>query len=265
MKISVLKKAIWRIDRILLGERFRKIYDQYIISKARKANVVNFERGFEVRFNRKINCELSRLCDLYGSDKGELVEPNHPYPWKSHEYTKYYSQLFRHCRKSITKVFECGIGTNNPNLPSSMGASGKPGASLRVWRDYFPYATIYGADIDTEILFKEERIRTFYIDQLDSRTIESFWEEVAEIDFDLMVDAGLHTFEAGKNLFMHSKDKLAPNGIYIIEDVSDSNLLAYRKFFSNLKYDAEYVIFDKKVDGSGWYNLVVIRNPEPRF
>ena len=49
---------------------------------------------------------------------------------------------------------------------------GKPGASLRVWRDYFPNAIIYGADIDKDILFAEERIKTFYIDQLDPVAIK---------------------------------------------------------------------------------------------
>jgi hypothetical protein len=75
-------------------------------------------------------------------------------------------------RQHIKKFFECGLGTNNPNLLSSMGSMGKPGASLRVWRDYFLNAIIYGADIDKDILFAEEKIKTFYIDQLDSVAIK---------------------------------------------------------------------------------------------
>ena len=34
-----------------------------------------------------------------------------------------------------------------------MGIKGKPGASLRVWKDYFPNANIIGVDIDENILF----------------------------------------------------------------------------------------------------------------
>ena len=43
-----------------------------------------------------------------------------------------------------------------------MNINGKPGASLRAWRDYFENALIYGADIDKNILFKENRINTFF-------------------------------------------------------------------------------------------------------
>ena len=41
-----------------------------------------------------------------------------------------YSKLFDHCRDKIKLVFECGIGTNNPNLISSMNINGKPGAGV---------------------------------------------------------------------------------------------------------------------------------------
>jgi hypothetical protein len=74
-------------------------------------------------------------------------------------------------------IFECGLGTNNPNLASNMTDTGMPGASLRVWRDYFRNAKIYGGDIDKEILFEEDRIKTFYVDQLDTSSINSYVEE----------------------------------------------------------------------------------------
>jgi hypothetical protein len=87
--------------------------------------------------NKNSSCELSRLCDVYGSDKGELRSDGHPYNWPSHTYSEFYSRLLSLSRNSIKNVFECGLGTNNPNLPSSVGIDGKPGASLRVWRDFF--------------------------------------------------------------------------------------------------------------------------------
>ena len=40
-----------------------------------------------------------------------------------------------------------------------MGIKGKPGASVRAFRDYFDKAIIYGADIDSKILFFEKRIK----------------------------------------------------------------------------------------------------------
>jgi hypothetical protein len=167
-------------------------------------------------YEKKSKCEISRLCDVYGSDKGELSKVNQPYSWPAHTYADYYSRLFSNCRNSIRNVFECGLGTNNPNLVSSMGVFGKPGASLRVWRDYFPNAMIFGADIDKDILFEEDRIKTLHMDQLDPSSIKIFWDSIDVSDFYIMIDDGLHTFEAGSTLFLNSIKKLSSNGVYII-------------------------------------------------
>lgn len=140
-----------------------------------------------------------------------------------------------------------------------MSISGKPGASLRVWRDYFPNATIYGADIDKDVLFEEERIKTYYINQLDPVTIKSFWEKVSKKEFDFMIDDGLHTFEAGSTLFLHSIDKLSSNGIYIIEDVPLYDLARYKEFFRNKKYLIEYVCLYRPSLSLGDNNLIVVR------
>lgn len=212
-----------------------------------------------IHYNKNYRDELARLCDVYGSDKGELVSDGHPYDWKSHNYTDYYSRLFAHHRKHVTKVFECGLGTNNPTLLSSMGVNGKPGASLRVWRDYFPNAMVYGADIDVDILFQEDRIKTFYIDQLNPDAIRKFWETVNENDFDFMVDDGLHTFEAGSTLFTHSIDRLSESGIYIIEDVTCSDLEKYKDFFKKAPYIVEFVVLHRPDTMLFDNNLVVIR------
>jgi hypothetical protein len=72
---------------------------------------------------------ITLLCDRYGSDKGFVSDKGYPYSWPPHKYSDYYHQLFSARRQHIKKVFECGLGTNNPNLLSSMGSMGKPGAS----------------------------------------------------------------------------------------------------------------------------------------
>jgi hypothetical protein len=214
---------------------------------------------FTTHYKRDPGQELSLLCDFYGSDKGESKEFGHPYAWPSHSYADYYTRIFSHCRGNVKRVFECGIGTNNPTVDSSMGITGKPGASLRVWRDYFPNALIIGADIDRNILFEEERIKTFYIDQLNPKTILDFWSLVDGDEFDLMIDDGLHIFDAGSTLFQYSFEYLATGGVYVIEDVSLADLLKYKEFFHNTNYLVDYVILERRnryVDGNC---LIVIR------
>ena len=186
-------------------------------------------------------CFLSSLCDKYGSDKGSLNPTGHVYNWPPHSYADYYSRLFDHCRPHIKRVFECGIGTNNPQFESSMGITGKPGASLRVWREYFPNAIVIGADIDRDILFDDDRIRTFHVDQTDSESVASLWTEVEESNFDFMVDDGLHTLEAGVCMFENSIGRLGPGGIYAIEDVNPKELLAFKDYFSGKDYRVEFV------------------------
>jgi hypothetical protein len=113
------------------------------------------------------------------------------------------------------------LGTNNPNALSNMGVFGSPGASLRAWRELFPRALVYGADIDAEILFDEDRIKTFFCDQLEPRSIRALWSlpELAA-GADIIVEDGLHSFEANVSFLEGSLDKLLPGGTYIAEDIA---------------------------------------------
>jgi hypothetical protein len=230
------------------------------------AELSDFERSYGFRgvfqYKKDLNCQLAALCDKYGSDKGEIESSGHPYPWPSHSYSDYYRRLWGHCRSSVRNVFECGLGTNNPNLPSSMGISGKPGASLRVWRDYFPNAMIYGADIDKDILFSEDRIISYFVDQTSPESISRLWEKFEGIEFDFMIDDGLHVFEAGACLFENSIQKLAPYGVYVIEDVSHENLRKYKQFFNSQPYLVDFVSLHRPKLNLGDNNLVVIRSPD---
>lgn len=255
----MLKNVIQSFDKLFFGEALQKKYGKYVVAKLLENFKLGFDYSMASYYKKNKNCELSKLCDFYGSDKGEISKEGHPYQWPSHNYADFYSRLFSHCRKGVRYVFECGLGTNNPNLPSSMGISGKPGASLRVWRDFFPNAMVYGADIDKHILFEEDRIKTLYIDQLDPYAIKGFWDIVGVNEFDLMVDDGLHTFEAGSTLFLHSIDKLASYGIYVIEDVCPSDLLHYKNFFSSKSYVVDYLCLYRPGIDLMDNSLVVVR------
>ena len=208
------------------------------------------------------NFYLNHLFDYYGSDKGTLSdEIKKPYPWYAHTYGAYYSKLFDHCIDKIKLVFECGIGTNNPNLISSMNINGKPGASLRAWRDYFKNANIYGADIDKNILFVEDRIKTFFLDQADKNSVVKMWSDLNKKNFDLMVDDGLHTYQAAIILFENSIEWLGENGIYIIEDAQDRDLLKFKKYFDEKlsSYNYNILILKKGKNAKSNNNLIEIR------
>jgi SAM-dependent methyltransferase len=214
---------------------------------------------FIVHYEKGKGTLLAELCDKYGSDKGQVSTTGHPYRWAAHTYTDFYSRLFDHCRLSVQRVFECGLGTDNPAFPGSMLANGQPGASLRAWRDYFPNSEVFGADIDRGVLFDEDRIRTYYVDQLDSQAIASMWSSIGVADFDLIVDDGLHTFDGGRCLFEHSFEKVRPGGLYVIEDVAMPDMRRFKRYFMDRGIQADYINLLRPENGLRDNSLIAIR------
>jgi hypothetical protein len=152
------------------------------------------------------------LFDLTHSDKGNR--------W--HQYSRLYYTLLRPYRDTQFNLFELGIGTNNPNIPSNMGVGGRPGASLLAWKLYFKQAQIYAADIDRAILDNtQDRIHSFYCDQTSPESVQQLWQQPALADkqFLVLIDDGLHLPHANLTFFEHSIHKLQKGGIYIIEDI----------------------------------------------
>lgn len=201
---------------------------------------------------------LTELFQKYGSDKGAHNLFGHPYPWPPHTYSDLYDEIWGQERNKILKVFECGIGTNSQDFPSNMSPTGVPGASLYAWRDYFVNAEIFGADIDHGVLFTDDRIKTYWVDQLSTESIKSLWEKIGVKNFDIILDDGLHTFKAGSNLFLNSIHALADDGIYVIEDISNSDLSLYRNFFEDQRYFVEFHLMTAEYKTTD-NNLIMVR------
>ena len=163
------------------------------------------------------------LCSIMGHNKSDKGHSDIQSSW--HNYTTVYYSLFKDMQDKPLRLFELGLGTNNPAIPSNMGVGGRPGASLYGWSEFFPFSTIYGADIDRDILFQTDRIRTFFCDQTNPTIIQELWNQPELHDtFDIIIEDGLHTFEANVCFFEHSIHKVKPNGYYIIEDILFSEM-----------------------------------------
>jgi len=147
--------------------------------------------------------KLKLLLDKYGSDKAR------------HHYHFLYGPILGN--GTASEILEIGLGTNYPDIVSNMGKRGKPGASLRAFRD-FTDANIYGADVDKRVLFKEHRIETFYVDQTD---ISSFEELGAHLpsNLDLVIDDGLHSPNANIATLIFGMSKIREGGWVVIEDI----------------------------------------------
>ena len=216
-----------------LRDSFRKIkYKVKFLSIKKNLNISYLSNG-------NTNQELKKLMDLYGSDKGG--RNNH------HNYAQYYSEIFSNKKDKIQNFLEIGLGSNNPEVPSNMGLDGKPLASLRAWRDYFKNANIYGADIDKNILKNEERIKTFYVDQTDPTTIKEMFRDIGISKFDIILEDGLHEYNANICFFENAIDFLARDGVYIIEDVYYKDQEKFIKYFEKKSYNFSIIdIFHEK-------------------
>jgi len=163
---------------------------------------------------------------------------------RAHKYTAVYSTLFKSRYDERLRVFELGLGTNHPDAPSNMGVFGVPGASLRGWRELFPHALVYGADIDRRILFQEDRIKTFYCDQLDPSSVRELWSQPdLQGGADIIIEDGLHTLEANVSFLERSLDHLRPGGIYITEDILRDHVDDWYDRLENI-YSKQYPTYE---------------------
>ncbi len=162
-----------------------------------------------------------------------------------HDYHKLYATILAD-PVNIQSVLEIGLGSNNPNVFSNMGLGGHPGASLRAFRDFLPKARIYGADIDKDILFQEERIKTYPVDQLDPAALSKMGELICEEQFDLIIDDGLHAPDANINTLAFALPKVAPGGWVVVEDIRPEAISVWQLASSLLDNSFKSYIFMAK-------------------
>ena len=174
--------------------------------------------------------KLKKLFNLYGSDKS-----------KYHDYHYIYSSIFKNPIK-VKKILEIGIGTNNTTVLSNMGEAGKPGASLKAYRDFFKKSKIYGADIDNQILFKDDRINTYHVDQTKEKSLKKLFKLLGN-GFDLIIDDGLHSHTANLNVIINCLQFLKKGGCLVIEDISLNSKSIWEtiSFVTRFKYKSNLI------------------------
>jgi len=172
-----------------------------------QAQLIDFDLTFPQTIESR---ELGAIFDHFGSDKS------------SHGYERIYVEFLNsHVESLKIELLEIGIGTNSPGLVSSMGKNGKPGASLRAFANFDSRINVIGADIDRKILFSDNRIHCFFVDQTDLQTYFEISEASGIKKFDLIIDDGLHSTFANINSLIFAQTHLSPGGYLIIEDIPD--------------------------------------------
>ena len=144
---------------------------------------------------------LTQLAKLHGTDK-----------WGNHFYTPHYERHLRHLRDKPFTLLEIGIGGYRQDKQG--------GASLRMWRDFFPNAQIVGLDIEDKSFVDGGRIRSYCGSQTDPAVLQRIVDDSDVIR--VIVDDGSHRPEHIRETFAYLFPKLADGGVYAIEDTHTS-------------------------------------------
>jgi hypothetical protein len=158
--------------------------------------------------------ELSLLAVKHKTDKSMLFN----------KYTeRYHEAITAHLnRESVKGVCEIGIG--HIFCMDHVARDYRPGASLRMWEEYFPNAQIYGMDYVEDILFEEGRIKCILTNQGYEHLLREAFSK-CNGPLDLIVDDGSHILEHQLNTKNICGDYLRSGGLMIIEDIDSRYLI----------------------------------------
>lgn len=131
----------------------------------------------------------------YGTDKATF-----------HEYLDFYQKKLP-SRKFTGRLLEIGV---------------MDGASLRMWREYYPKAEIIGVDNAMQSDLKIEGVGLVEIDATNELELKELGK------FDIIIDDASHkTSDQQKTFEQLFYNQLNKNGIYILEDLHTSYIPSY--------------------------------------
>ena len=141
---------------------------------------------------------LTELAEEFGSDK-----------WGVHRYTPHYERHLTGLRERATLVLELGIG--------GYAREKQGGASLKMWKWFFPGAQIVGVDIEDKSFVDQRRITSYLGSQTDRALMEQIVRDHGAPT--LVVDDGSHRPQDVVDSFAILFPLLADGGLYVIEDL----------------------------------------------
>lgn len=112
-----------------------------------------------------------------------------------HKYIGYYNEWFAPYQDEEINLLEVGV---------------QNGHSIKLWKDYFTNAKIYGME-KAEVYGGD-----FKCDSTDKEAVD---EQLGDLKFDIIIDDGDHHPESQMKTYMNLKDRLNSGGLYIIEDI----------------------------------------------
>jgi hypothetical protein len=174
---------------------------------------------------------LSPFESIFYAHDGRLA-----HKWR--HYIRVYEEEFGSIRRSDVKLLEIGVSK---------------GGSLQIWRKFLgEKAVIFGIDIDPECRALDTADLSIRIgSQSDPEFLQGVVSEMGGLD--IVVDDGSHVGSDQITSFKALFPLMAPDGVYIIEDVQTAY---WREFGGGIGRNGTIVSFAKDLidDLNGWYH-----------
>lgn len=145
-------------------------------------------------------------------DLTELAREFRTDKWGTHRYTPHYQRHLEHLRRTRFTLLEIGIG--------GYARERQGGASLRMWKHFFPRAQIVGLDIEDKSFVEKARIHTYQGSQVDEALLCRIVDEADNLL--VVVDDGSHRPEHIRESFRILFPLLPDGAVYAIEDTQTS-------------------------------------------
>ena len=181
-----------------------------------------------------------KLCDLVDNSRTDKNT--------SHSYLDTYDMLFSSRKDTAKHVLEIGI---------------QQGGSIKMWREYFTNATVYGLDIMSPNSVWDEignDPKIVLYTSTDAYNLDFFRDTFLNpgLRFDVLIDDGPHTLDSMKEFIVKYSQVLAEGGVLVVEDVHDMSWIEHLTNVvpENLK---PYIqVFDLRSNKGRWDDIMFV-------
>lgn len=136
------------------------------------------------------------------------------------------------------------------------------GHSLRMWEEFFVEADVHGIDIcdqpfggmaDLRPMIASGNHLIHLFDATDAAQVE---ERFGGMVFDVIIEDANHDLASQLSIYENFRHRLAPNGIYIIEDIE--NIDRDRAAFEDIDLDRRIRIIDLRAKKNRFDDVLVV-------
>jgi demethylmacrocin O-methyltransferase len=202
-----VRDEIWQSLRRLEPSKRRRMRQKALLRTPSNAPVAGQRPKGQVRASA-----VEKLPPLSERDLPSLARHFGTDKWGTHRYAQRYENHFARLKNEDFTLLEIGIG--------GYAREKQGGASLRMWKAFFPKAHIIGLDINDKSFVAEPRIQPYQGSQTNEPLLKTIVESAQNLL--IVIDDGSHRPEHVRETFRILFPLLPDGALYAIEDTQTS-------------------------------------------